>query len=103
MRSEQVDQIVGMIYALLVLAVVIALLGVVNTLALSVAERRREMGLLRAVGMRRSTVRLMVRLESSTISMLGAVLGIGSGLLFGIAVQRFAQDQGIMVLSVPWL
>lgn len=103
MQAGLVDQLVGVVYALLALAVIISLLGVVNTLALSVAERTRELGLLRGVGMRRAAVRRMVRLEAVIISLLGAVLGVLAGLVFGIAVQRFAQDEGLMTLSVPWV
>ena len=91
----------GIIYALLGLAVIIAVLGIVNTLALSVIERTREVGLLRAVGMSRRQLRTMIRLESVAISVLGAVLGIGLGLIFGISLQQAISDQGISVLSVP--
>jgi putative ABC transport system permease protein len=90
-----------LIYALLGLAVVIAVLGIVNTLALSVIERTREVGLLRAVGLSRRQLRTMVRLESMVISLLGAVLGVGLGLVFGVALQRSQADSGIEVLSVP--
>ena len=97
-----IDQMLALIYALLGLAVVIAVLGIVNTLALSVIERTREVGLLRAVGLSRKQLRTMVRLESIIIALLGAVLGVGLGLVFGVALQRSQADSGIEVLSVPF-
>ena len=79
---------------------IIAVLGIVNTLAMSVIERTREIGLLRAVGMSRRQLRSMISLESVAISILGAVLGIGLGLIFGISLQRAMAGQGITVLSI---
>lgn len=90
------------VYALLGLAVVIAVLGIVNTLALSVVERTREIGLLRAVGMKRGQLRLMITLESVIIAVLGAVLGLVMGLGFGVALQHVLVDQGLSILSIPW-
>src|SRR5207302_29718 len=83
-----VRQIVTLVNALLALAVIIALLGIANTLALSIFERTRELGLLRAVGMTRRQVRRMVRLESVIIAVFGALLGVGIGLLLGIAIVK---------------
>jgi putative ABC transport system permease protein len=100
-QRAPIDQMLMLIYALLGLAVVIAVLGIINTLALSVIERTREVGLLRAVGLSRRQLRTMVRLESMVISVLGAVLGVGLGLVFGIALQRSQAESGIEVLSVP--
>jgi putative ABC transport system permease protein len=100
-QRAPIDQLLLLIYALLGLAVVIAVLGIVNTLALSVLERTRELGLLRAVGLSRRQLRTMVRLESTVISLLGAVLGVVLGLVFGVALQRSQADSGIGVLSVP--
>ncbi|HEY7812111.1 MAG TPA: FtsX-like permease family protein [Nakamurella sp.] len=100
-QRAPVDQILAVVYALLALAVVIAVLGIVNTLALSVIERTREVGLLRAVGMSRRQLRSMVRLESVAIAVLGAVLGVGLGLVFGVSIQRALSDQGVSVLSIP--
>ena len=100
---DQVDQLLYLVYALLGLAVVIAILGIVNTLALSVVERTREIGLLRALGMGRRQLRGTVRLESVSISAYGALLGLLIGVLFGAALQRSLADQGITVLGVPWL
>jgi putative ABC transport system permease protein len=102
-QRAPVDQLLAIIYALLGLAVIIAVLGIVNTLALSVIERTREVGLLRAVGMSRRQLRSMVRLESVAIAVLGAVLGILLGLVFGISLQRALSGQGVSVLSVPTL
>jgi len=99
----QIDQFLYMIYALLALAVVIAVLGIVNTLALSVIERTREVGLLRAIGMQRRQLRRMVRLESVAIAVLGAVLGVAMGVVFGVVLQRAIADEGLQVLSVPWV
>ncbi len=100
-QRAPIDEMLMLIYALLGLAVVIAVLGIINTLALSVIERTREVGLLRAVGLSRRQLRTMVRLESVVISLLGAVLGVGLGLVFGIALQRSFVDEGIEVLSIP--
>jgi putative ABC transport system permease protein len=100
-QRAPIDQMLMLIYALLGLAVVIAVLGIINTLALSVIERTREVGLLRAVGLSRRQLRTMVRLESMVISLLGAVLGVGLGLVFGVALQRSQADSGIEVLSIP--
>ena len=102
-QKDQIDFLLNFIYGLLGLAVVIALLGIVNTLALSVIERTREIGLLRAVGVSRRQLRRMVRLEAVVVAVLGAVLGIGMGLVFGIALQRAIADQGVDVLAVPWV
>ena len=101
-QKSQIDLFLNFIYALLGLAVVIALLGIVNTLALSVIERTREVGLLRAVGLSRRQLRRMVRLESVVVAVLGAVLGVGMGLVFGVALQRAIADQGVDVLAIPW-
>jgi putative ABC transport system permease protein len=102
-QASQINQFLYIIYALLGLAIIIAVLGIVNTLALSVIERTREVGLLRAVGLSRRQLRRMIRLESVAIAVLGAVLGMVMGIAFGIALQRAISDQGIDVLSVPWL
>lgn len=96
-----VDQLLFIIYALLGLAVVIAVLGIVNTLALSIIERTREIGLLRAVGLSRRQLRRMIRLESVVIAVLGAALGVGLGIAFGVAVQRSLADEGFEVLQIP--
>jgi putative ABC transport system permease protein len=102
-QRSQVNQLLYLVYALLGLAIIIAILGIVNTLALSVLERTREIGLLRAVGLSRPQLRRMVQLESVAIAVLGAVLGIGLGLLFGIALQRSQAESGLEVLAVPWV
>ncbi|MDX6277326.1 MAG: putative transport system permease protein [Nocardioidaceae bacterium] len=102
-QRSQVNQLLYLIYALLGLAIIIAVLGIVNTLALSVIERTREVGLLRAVGLSRSQLRRMVRLEAIAIAVLGALLGIGSGLVFGIVLQNAVADQGITTLGIPWV
>jgi putative ABC transport system permease protein len=101
-QRQQVDQLLYLIYALLGLAIIIAVLGIVNTLALSVIERTREVGLLRAVGLGRRQLRRMVRLEAIAIAVLGALLGIAAGLLFGIVLQQAVADQGITDLAIPW-
>lgn len=101
-QRDQVNQLLYIVYALLGLAILIAVLGIVNTLALSVIERTREVGLLRAVGMSRRQLRRTIRLESVVIAVLGAVLGIGLGLIFGVSLQRAASGEGLDVLSIPW-
>lgn len=99
--EDQVDQVVTLISILLLLSVVIAILGVVNTLALSVIERTRELGLLRAIGMSRRQVRRMVRVESVVISVFGGLLGLVVGAVFGVALQRALVDQGVTALAFP--
>ena len=101
-QRSQVNQLLYLIYALLGLAIVIAVLGIINTLALSVIERTREVGLLRAVGLSRRQLRRMVRLEAIAIAVLGAILGVVMGLAFGFVLQRAVADQGITDLAVPW-
>lgn len=98
----QVNQLLSLVYALLGLAVVIAVLGIVNTLLLSVLERTREIGLLRAVGTGRRQVRSVVRIEALLIAVFGALLGVGLGLLFGVAIQQTLADDGITELGIPW-
>ncbi|HVL91878.1 MAG TPA: FtsX-like permease family protein [Acidimicrobiales bacterium] len=99
-QAGRVDQILNLIYVLLALAVFIALLGIANTLALSILERTRELGLLRAVGMTRRQVRSAVRYESVVIALLGTVLGLAIGLFFGWAMVTALSDEG-MVLDLP--
>ncbi|MFC1404554.1 MULTISPECIES: ABC transporter permease [Streptacidiphilus] len=102
MIKQQLDQLLNMIYALLALAIVVAVLGVVNTLALSVVERTREIGLMRAIGLSRRQLRRMVRLESVVIALFGAVLGVALGMGWGIAAQKLLALAGLGVLSIPW-
>jgi putative ABC transport system permease protein len=96
-----IDQLLSLVTVLLLLAVIIALLGIVNTLALSVFERTRELGLLRAVGMTRSQVRAMVRWEAVVISLIGAVIGAALGTGLGVALTRALADEGIEKVAVP--
>jgi ABC-type antimicrobial peptide transport system permease subunit len=91
------------LYILLALAIIIAVLGIVNTLALSILERTRELSLLRSVGMYRSQVAQMVTVESVVISLFGALLGLALGCALGAAVVGALKDQGIPVLSFPWV
>lgn len=101
-EASDVDTIVALLYLLVGLAVVIAVLGIINTLALSVFERTRELGLVRAVGMQRRGVAGLVVAESVVIAVFGALLGmvVGSGL--GVAAVRALRDQGIPTLALPW-
>lgn len=101
--KNQIATLTNIILALLLLAVIIAAIGIVNTLALSVMERTREIGLLRAVGMSRRQLRRMVRLEAVVISVFGALLGLALGLAFGAAVRRSLASDGFTALSVPVL
>ena len=101
-QAGQINMVLYIFYALLGLAIVIAIFGIINTLGLSIIERTREIGLLRAVGLNKGQVRRMIVLESTTISLLGAALGIGLGLLFGFALQRAMADQGLTELALPW-
>jgi putative ABC transport system permease protein len=100
-QTQPIDQILGLVYVLLSFSVVIALIGIANTLALSVLERTRELGLLRAVGMTRPQMRSMVRWESVVIALLGTLLGIVLGSFFGWATVTAASDEGLGVLRVP--
>ena len=99
-QNQQVDSLVGLVYALLSLSVIVALLGIVNTLALSVHERTRELGLLRAVGMSRRQVRRMVRAESVITAAIGALLGIVLGIAFAAIVSRPLAEDGF-VFEMP--
>jgi putative ABC transport system permease protein len=99
--AEFADQILGFVTVLLLLAVVIALLGIVNTLALSVFERTRELGLLRAVGMTRNQVRAMVRWESVVISVIGAVIGAVLGTGLGVSLSQALAELGIKSIAIP--
>lgn len=102
-QKTQINQFLSFIYGLLALSVVIAALGVVNTLSLSVIERTREVGLLRAVGISRRQLRTMIRLESLAVAVFGAVLGLVMGTAFGLAVVRSLEDDGLTTVSVPWV
>jgi putative ABC transport system permease protein len=102
-QTDQVDTVVVLLYVLIGLAIVVAVLGVVNTLVLSVAERTRELGMLRAVGMRRTQVMRMIAAESVVISVFGGLLGLLVGLALGSAIVRALADRGVPELAVPWL
>ncbi|MER5470697.1 ABC transporter permease [Streptomyces sp. NPDC002935] len=99
---DQIAVLLYLVYALLGLAIVIAVLGVVNTLALSVVERTREIGLLRAIGLGRRQLRRMIRLESVVIAVFGAVLGLALGIIWGVCVQQVLALQGMKALAIPW-
>ncbi|WP_237741622.1 ABC transporter permease [Tsukamurella sp. 1534] len=100
--GQAITALMGVLYALLGLAVIIAILGIVNTLALSVVERRREIGMLRAIGMIRSQVRRSIYLESILIAVFGAVLGLFLGVLLGTSLVNALRDEGLGSVVVPW-
>jgi putative ABC transport system permease protein len=105
-KEEQmgfVDQMLGLVYALLALAIIIALLGIGNTLALSIVERTRELGVLRAVGMTRKQLRSAIRWESVIIAVQGALLGLVIGVFFGWALVTALEDEGLNTFTVPVL
>ncbi len=96
-----VNQLLAIVFVLLFLSVFISLFGIVNTLGLSIYERIRELGLLRAVGMSRKQVKRMVRTEAVIIAILGAVLGLVIGIVFAWAMQRALADLGVSTLAIP--
>ncbi|MGW4023658.1 ABC transporter permease [Streptomyces sp. NPDC005009] len=100
--KDQIGQLLNMIYGLLALAIVVAVLGVVNTLALSVVERTREIGLMRAIGLSRRQLRRMIRMESVVIALFGALLGLGLGMGWGATAQQLLALEGLKVLDIPW-
>lgn len=100
-QGKGIDTLLNAVTGLLVLSVLIAVLGIINTLALSVVERTRELGLLRAVGLQRRQLRRMIRAESVVIAVYGALLGIAIGLVFGWALVRALNDEGITEFAVP--
>jgi putative ABC transport system permease protein len=102
-QEAQFDSILIAINGLLGLALFIALLGIANTLALSVMERTREIGLLRAVGMVRSQARRMILTESAMVAIFGAILGVALGGLFGVAVAAAMPDSIISTTAIPYL
>ncbi len=104
-QASNIDLILNLIYALLALAIVIALMGITNTLALSIFERTRELGVLRAVGMTRAQLKATVRWEAMIIAVFGTLLGLGIGLFFGWSIVQALGDQGIDTLVIqcrPW-
>jgi len=100
--EQPINQLLNLIYILLLLAVIIALLGIGNTLALSIYERIREIGLLRAVGMTRRQLRSVIRLESVVIALQGTALGLLIGVLFGWAIVHAINIFGTGVVSIPY-
>jgi putative ABC transport system permease protein len=100
-QTKFVNQILGLVYALLALAILIALLGIGNTLALSIIERTREIGVMRAVGMTRKQLRSTIRWESVIIALQGAVLGLLVGVFFGWALGLALRDEGFNTLRLP--
>jgi putative ABC transport system permease protein len=101
-QAKPINQMLALVYALLALAIVIALLGIGNTLALSIFERTRELGLLRAVGMTRPQLRSSIRWESVIIALQGTVLGLGIGMFFGWALVKALRDEGIDQFTIPF-
>jgi len=100
--TGEITQFLLMIQVLLGLAILIAILGVINTLALSVLERTRELGLLRAIGMSRMATMRMVTVEAVVITVFGALLGLGVGVGLGSAVVKGLSDEGLKDIVLPW-
>ena len=102
-QTKGITTLLALIYTLLALAIVIALIGIGNTLALSIFERTRELGVMRAVGMTRRQLRSTIRWESVIIALQGTLLGLVVGVFFGWALVRAQRNQGLTVFSVPYL
>jgi putative ABC transport system permease protein len=100
-QKKQFGTLLNLVYVLLAFSILIASFGVVNTMALSVIERTREIGLLRSIGMGRRQVRTMIRGEAVVVALLGAVLGLVLGIALGAAIVHAASNSGISILSIP--
>ena len=100
--GSMVDQVLMILYALLALSIVIAIFGIINTLALSVSERTREIGLLRAIGTSNAKIRGMLAIEASLISVLGTLLGLAVGVAAGTVIQKAYEADGMEYLTLPW-
>jgi len=101
MQEDDINLLLNVLYGLLGLSVIISLFGVVNTLVLSVFERTRELGMLRAVGMTRRQVRRMIRHESIITALIGGALGIAVGVFLAVLTTQALSDEGL-VLAIPW-
>jgi putative ABC transport system permease protein len=102
-REDQLNQLLVVILVFLILAIVIAGIGILITLALSVFERTRELGLLRAVGMQRPQLRRMIRIEAVIVAVFGALMGVVVGVAFGVALAIAIPDDVISTVDVPWI
>lgn len=102
--ASQMNTFLNIVYAMLALAVIIAIIGIVNTLGLSILERTRELGLLRAVGMTRRQLRTTVRIEALLIAMTGTVIGLVLGTAIGSSlIKSFGPDQALTGFAIPWV
>ena len=99
--EKPINQLLNLLYVLLALSVIVSLLGIINTLVLTIYERTREIGMLRAVGMTRRQTRMMIRYESIVTSLMGAALGMGVGIFLAALITHPLSNQGI-VFAVPW-
>jgi len=100
--EKPINSLLNLLYALLALSVIVSLVGIINTLVLTVFERTRELGMLRAVGMTRRQVRMMIRYESIVTALMGAVLGMVVGVFLAALVTHALSSEGI-VFAVPWI
>lgn len=100
--GQRINQMLAVLYGLLGLSIVIAILGIVNTLVLSVSERTREIGLMRAVGLGKTQLSGEIITESVLTSLYGTVLGGATGVVLAAALKKILEDQGLTSLSVPW-
>lgn len=101
-QTRSLDGVLAMVQILMTLSIIVAVLGIVNTLALSIIERTRELGLLRAVGLRRRQLMSMIGVESVVISAFGTLLGVAVGVALGSAAARGLRDQGVTAIGLPW-
>jgi putative ABC transport system permease protein len=101
--AEQFTPILGLVTVLMLLTIIIAVLGIMNTLALSVLERTRELGLIRAVGATRGQIRTMIRWESVVITVLGSTIGLGLGLFFAWSIGEALEEDGFTIYQVPYV
>jgi len=104
-QTAPFDTFLNVVYALLALAIIIALIGIANTLSLSILERTRELGLLRAVGMRRGQLRAMVRKEAAIVAVFGTLMGLVIGMAFAyvLSIVIAADNPGLLTFTPPWL
>ncbi len=100
--SSMIDQVLMILYALLALSIIIAIFGIVNTLALSVSERTKEIGLLRAIGTSRGQVRGMLGIEAAIISVFGTLMGLVVGVAAGAVIRSVYAAEGLETLAIPW-